>query len=134
MSSNEDRARLSSNEDMCTMSLSEDGDMATTARSITSWTKLGAATRDARLSLGMTQADAAAKAGVARSWLARVEAGHRGAEFESLLKLFAALDLELAIRPAQRWPEAERALTRRELRAREQAQDPPRSALERAGT
>lgn len=106
----------------------------TETRSIASWTKLGAAARDARLSLGLTQAVAAAKAGVARSWLARVEAGHRGAELESLLKLFAALDLELVIRPAQREPEAERALTRRALRAREQANEAHRPALARAGT
>lgn len=108
--------------------------MVTTARSITSWTKLGAAARDARLALGMTQADAAARAGVARSWLARVEAGHRGAELESLLKLFAALDLELAIRPAQRGPAGERVLTRRELRARDRAHGSHPSALEGAGT
>lgn len=92
-------------------------------RSITDWTKLGAAIRDTRVSSGITQADAAAKAGVARSWLARVEAGHRGAELGSLLKLFAALDLEMAIRPARHPPAGTRPSTRRELRQREQAHE-----------
>lgn len=49
---------------------------------IPDWTKLGGLLRDAR------------------SWLARVEAGHRGAELEPLLRLVAALDLSLTLRPA----------------------------------
>lgn len=97
-------------------------------RSITNWTKLGSTIRDARLAAGLTQADTATKAGVARSWLARVEAGHRGAELESLLKLFSALDLEMAIRPATRVPDAERPLTRRELRQRERQHELERPA------
>lgn len=105
------------------MSLNEDGATMAEARSITSWTKLGAAVRDARVSRGMTQAEAARRAGVARSWLARVEAGHRGAELESLLKLLTALDLEMAIRPAPPALGAGRPLTRRERRARELAHE-----------
>nr|WP_241483171.1 helix-turn-helix transcriptional regulator [Nocardiopsis halophila] len=38
------------------------------------------------------------RAGVARSWLARVEAGHRGVELESLLRLTVVLDLTLVLR------------------------------------
>lgn len=64
---------------------------------ITGWTKLGGLLRDARKTQGLTQADVAAKAGVARSWLARVEAGHRGAELEALLRLIDALGLKLTL-------------------------------------
>ena len=60
---------------------------------LTGWPKLGALVRDTRLSQGLSQAALAARAGVARSWLTRVEAGHRGAELEPLLRLLAALDL-----------------------------------------
>lgn len=66
---------------------------------ITDWTKLGGLLRDARRTQGLTQAELAARAGVARSWLARVEAGHRGAELEPMLRLLAALDLSLTLRP-----------------------------------
>ncbi|MFD3687083.1 multiprotein-bridging factor 1 family protein [Nocardiopsis sp. NPDC058631] len=43
---------------------------------LTGWSKLGALVRDTRLSQGLSQAALATRAGVARSWLARVEAGH----------------------------------------------------------
>ena len=62
------------------------------------WSKLGALVRDTRLSQGLSQTALAARANVARSWLARVEAGHRGAELEPLLRLLAALDLTLTLR------------------------------------
>lgn len=66
---------------------------------ITSWTKLGGLLRDARKAQGLTQAELAERAGVARSWLARVEAGHRGAEFETLLRLLDALGMNLTLTP-----------------------------------
>ncbi|WP_233570933.1 helix-turn-helix domain-containing protein [Nocardiopsis sp. Huas11] len=65
---------------------------------LTGWSKLGGLVRDARMSKGLSQAALAARANVARSWLARVEAGHRGAELEPLLRLLAALDLTLTLR------------------------------------
>jgi transcriptional regulator with XRE-family HTH domain len=67
---------------------------------ITGWTKLGGLIRDARIAQEFTQAELAARAGAARSWLARVEAGHRGAELEPLLKLTASLGLSLTLGPA----------------------------------
>ncbi|GAA1463945.1 helix-turn-helix domain-containing protein [Nocardiopsis exhalans] len=67
---------------------------------LTGWSKLGGLVRDTRLSQGLSQATLAARANVARSWLARVEAGHRGAELEPLLRLLAALDLTLTLRPS----------------------------------
>lgn len=125
---------MSLNEDVCPVSLNKDGAPMTEARSITTWTKLGAAVRDARVARGMTQSETATKAGVARSWLARVEAGHRGAELESLLKLFASLDLEMALRPARSRSDVERPLTRRELQARRRAQELAHLDAQSAGT
>ncbi|WP_017572829.1 helix-turn-helix domain-containing protein [Nocardiopsis halotolerans] len=79
---------------------------------LTGWSKLGGLVRDTRLSQGLSQAALATRAGVARSWLARVEAGHRGAELEPLLRLLAALDLTLTLRSngdaAQAQPSSDR--------------------------
>jgi transcriptional regulator with XRE-family HTH domain len=69
---------------------------------VTGWVKLGGLIRDARASQGLSQVELAARAGVSRSWLARVEAGHRGAELEPLLRLLAALDLSLTLRQGGR--------------------------------
>jgi transcriptional regulator with XRE-family HTH domain len=60
---------------------------------IAHWTKLGAAVRHARATNGWSQQELAHRANVSRSWLAKVEAGHRAAELEPLLRLFAALRL-----------------------------------------
>ena len=68
---------------------------------ITGWTKLGGLLRDARLARGLSQANLAARAGVARSWLARVEAGHRGAELEQLFRLLDTLDLTLTLQGSE---------------------------------
>lgn len=65
---------------------------------ITGWAKLGGILRDARSARGLTQAEVAERAGVARSWLARVEAGHRGAALEPLLRLLSVLDLSLSLK------------------------------------
>lgn len=81
------------------MSVNEDGEQVMPEEfALTGWSKLGGLVRDTRLSKGLTQAALAARAGVARSWLARVEVGHRGAELEPLLRLMAALDLTLTLR------------------------------------
>ena len=72
------------------------------AFTVTGWTKLGGLVRDARLARGLSQANLAAQAGVARSWLARVEAGHRGAELEQLFRLLDALDLTLTLHASER--------------------------------
>ena len=62
------------------------------------WTKLGSAVRDARARHGWSQHELAERAGVSRSWLARLESGHRGAEFEQILRLLDALHLTLTLR------------------------------------
>lgn len=64
------------------------------------WARLGAALREARQRSSWTQVELAARAQVSRSWLARVEAGHRGAELEPLLRLFEALQLRWLITQA----------------------------------
>jgi y4mF family transcriptional regulator len=63
------------------------------------WTDLGRAIKDARLEVGLTQQQLAERAGISRAWLARVEAGHRKAEIEYLMRTVAALGLSLALAP-----------------------------------
>lgn len=63
------------------------------------WSKLGATLRTRRLQLGLSQWEVSVQANVSRSWLARIEAGHRGAELEQLLRLLAVLQLTLVLRP-----------------------------------
>jgi transcriptional regulator with XRE-family HTH domain len=65
---------------------------------IAHWTQLGSAVRDARTGRGLSQHELARQAGVSRSWLARVESGHRGAELEQILRLLSALRLVLVLR------------------------------------
>lgn len=105
---------------------------------IADWAKLGSAIRDARSRKQLSQQDLARQAGVSRSWLAKVEAGHRGAELEQILRLLNALDMSLALRqrhtddgkqrpetdhPSQGGPgrEASRAATKALLAAHESA-------------
>lgn len=64
---------------------------------VSDWTKLGSALQAARHQQRLSQEQAAERAGVSRSWLARVEAGHRGVELEQLLRLVDALGLSLAL-------------------------------------
>ncbi|MFI6578854.1 helix-turn-helix domain-containing protein [Nocardiopsis sp. NPDC050513] len=111
------------------MSSNEDGEDAMPEEfTLTGWSKLGGLVRDTRLSQGLSQAALAARAGVARSWLARVEAGHRGAELEPLLRLLAALGLTLTLRSnsdapqARPSPDRSRAVSARKPRTH---QDPP---------
>jgi y4mF family transcriptional regulator len=67
---------------------------------INNWTKLGSIVRDTRRRRGWSQAELARRAHVSRAWLAKLEAGHRGAELEQILRLLAALGLALAVREA----------------------------------
>lgn len=64
------------------------------------WTKLGSTIKTERTRAGLSQHDLAARAGISRSWIARVEAGHRGAGFEQLLRLLEALDMSMILRSA----------------------------------
>lgn len=68
------------------------------------WRKLGAVLRHARIEAGLSQQNLAERAQVSRAWLARVEAGHRKAELEPLLKLLHALNLTMAVQPRTRNP------------------------------
>lgn len=61
------------------------------------WVKLGTTIKEARIAHGWSQHDLAQRANVSRSWLARVEAGHRGAELEPLLRALAALNITLRL-------------------------------------
>ncbi len=62
------------------------------------WVKFGSAIREARRTQSLSQSELAARAGVSRSWLARLEAGHRGAEFEQILRTVSALGFALNLR------------------------------------
>ena len=62
------------------------------------WTKLGSTIKAERTRAGLSQHDLAARAGVSRSWIARVEAGHRGAGLEQILRLLEALGLSMILR------------------------------------
>ena len=65
---------------------------------ISDWSKLGSTIRAQRLRLDLSQAEAAERASVSRSWLARVEGGHRGAELEQVMRLLNALGLTMVLR------------------------------------
>ena len=82
---------------------------------IRDWTKLGSTIRAERKRAGLTQAELAKKAGTARSWIARVETGHRGAELEPVLRLLSALDLSLILRSGE--PRAEGGAAEATLRS-----------------
>jgi len=62
------------------------------------WSKLGSTIRARRQRLALSQTEAADRANVSRSWLARVEAGHRGAELEQVMRLLDALGLTMVVR------------------------------------
>lgn len=63
------------------------------------WSDLGQVIRSARREAGLTQSQLAARAGVSRAWLARVEGGHRKAEIEYLMRTVEALGLSFALAP-----------------------------------
>jgi len=56
--------------------------------------------RDRRTDLGLTQAEVAARIGMARQWVVRFESGHAGsASLDSLVKLLDALALDVRVDP-----------------------------------
>jgi y4mF family transcriptional regulator len=67
---------------------------------ISDWNKLGAMVREARNDQGWSQSQLAERAQVSRAWIAKLEAGHRSAELEQILRLFSALNLVLLAQPA----------------------------------
>ena len=69
------------------------------------WAKLGSTIKAERTRAELSQHELAARAGVSRSWLAKVEAGHRGAEFEQILRLLDALGLSMILRSEAHEPE-----------------------------
>jgi len=64
---------------------------------------LGRAIRDARATQGLTQAQAAALAGLSQPTLSKLEGGARGAKLDTILRLLAVLGLDLLVgaRPAE---------------------------------
>ncbi len=60
-------------------------------------TELGAAIRDRRRALGLSQQGLAERAGASRQWIVGVEAGHERAELGLLLRTLSALGLVLAL-------------------------------------
>ena len=69
-----------------------------TDTTITHWTRLGSDVRDARITRQWSQAELATRANVSRPWVSKVETGHRRAELEQLLRVFAALNLTFIVR------------------------------------
>ena len=62
---------------------------------------LGRAIRDQRKSLGLNQASAGRLVGVHQTTVSAVEQGVSNAKIDTLLKLIAALRLELLVQPIQ---------------------------------
>jgi HTH-type transcriptional regulator / antitoxin HipB len=60
---------------------------------------LGAAVRGRRIDLGRSQDDLAGRAGVSRRWLSAFEAGKGSVELGMVLRVLAALDLEVHVAP-----------------------------------
>lgn len=59
--------------------------------------ELGRAVQRARAELGLTQAEAAKKAGVSRRWLIELERGHGNAQLGKVLAALHALGLSLRV-------------------------------------
>ena len=59
--------------------------------------ELGAALRDSRKNLGLTQLEVAGAAGVQRSWLARLEGGNENPTFAKLLAVASTLGLHIEL-------------------------------------
>ena len=76
--------------------------------------ELGALVRETRRSLGLTQATTATRAGVQRSWLARLERGGENPTLAKLFAVFEVLGLELDVRPATRRTSTTRTKARTE--------------------
>ncbi|MCI1663953.1 helix-turn-helix domain-containing protein [Bifidobacterium crudilactis] len=56
---------------------------------------IGLAIRQRREQMGLSQEALAARAGVSRSWLAKVETGKTSFDFRMVLMVFSALQLKL---------------------------------------
>lgn len=76
-----------------------------TAIRIDHWVTLGTTAKEARIARGWTQHQLASRAKVSRSWLARVEAGHRGAGLEPLFRLLSALEITIRLEVADGYAE-----------------------------
>ncbi|HHU38528.1 MAG TPA: helix-turn-helix transcriptional regulator [Propionibacterium sp.] len=61
--------------------------------------EVGRAVQHARARLGLTQAEAAQKAGVSRRWLIELERGHGNAQLGKVLATLHALGLTLQVVP-----------------------------------
>src|SRR4051794_37742762 len=61
---------------------------------------IAAAARGRRRELGLNQADLADRAGMSRKWISEFEAGKPTAELGLVLRLLAALDLQLDVHAA----------------------------------
>lgn len=71
--------------------------------------QLSSAVRARRVSLGLSQAALADRAGVSRSWVNEFEAGKATAEIRAVLAVLAALALDLDLSPHESSPDAEPA-------------------------
>ena len=86
--------------------------MSVSERLIVSRRSLGRALRDARREQGISQVELAERIGIAQPTISAVERGVSNLQFDTLLRLLAALDLELACRvraggdPASAWRRA----------------------------
>lgn len=58
---------------------------------------MGLAIRDGRDKMGLTQEALAAKAGVSRSWLAKVETGKASFDFRKVLLVMDALNMHVEV-------------------------------------
>ena len=97
------------------------------------WTKFGAAIRDARRAQSLSQTELAERAGVSRSWLAKLESGHRGAEFEQILLVMSALGLTLSIQNDRPEPSLPETKTDSALGAKSSAPTSSKSAARNTG-
>jgi len=74
--------------------------------SIRTPTDLGAAVRQQREKVGLSQQGLAAKLGTTQGRISRFERGDGGTNLRTLLELLAALDLEITVRPYEKQDDA----------------------------
>ena len=80
---------------------------------VQSLSSLGRALRDARKRQGLNQSDLALRAGVTQAMVSHAERGTRALSIDTLLRLIAALKLELVLQPREqseahaRWRESQ---------------------------
>lgn len=61
--------------------------------------QIGAQLRNARLTAGLSQSEVAARAGVTRQLVSRIETGHPAGEVGALIAVAAALDYQIEAKP-----------------------------------